>query len=119
MGIPVPPVGIKIPEILDGQGVENSPYLISDNIRSTTNNNIAAESKKFVSEEDPEGSYLGTEEVFKQLRSLGIDLNPTVRKVVIQQFEIKLATKIVTFKDVKKKIIKKWQPIQSTYERRY
>jgi hypothetical protein len=79
-GIKVPPVGIKNPETLDGQGVENPPYLISNNIKSTT---IAAESKKFVSEEDPEGSYPETEEVFKQLRSLRIDLNPTVRQVVI------------------------------------
>jgi hypothetical protein len=83
VGIPVPPVGIKNAEILDGQGVKNSPYLISNNTRSTTNNNIAAESKKFASEQDPEGSYLETEKVFNQLRSLGINLNPTVRKVVI------------------------------------
>jgi hypothetical protein len=90
VGIPVPPVGIPVPlvgiknaEILDGQGVKNSPYLISNNTRSTTNNNIAAESKKFASEQDPEGSYLETEKVFNQLRSLGIKLNPTVRKVVI------------------------------------
>jgi hypothetical protein len=83
VGIPVPPVGIKNAEILDGQGIENPPYLISNNIRSTTNNNIAAESKKFASEQDPEGSYPETDKVFNQLRSLGINLNTTVRKVVI------------------------------------
>jgi hypothetical protein len=83
VGIPVPLVGIKNPEILDGQGVQNPPYLISNNTRSTTNNNIAAESKKFASEQDPEGSYPETDKVFNQLRSLGIDLNTTVRKVVI------------------------------------
>ncbi len=83
VGIPVPPVGIKNPEILNRQGVENPPYSISNNTRSTTNNNIAAESKKFASEQDPEGSYPETDKVFNQLRSLGINLNTTVRKVVI------------------------------------
>jgi hypothetical protein len=82
-GIPVPPVGIRNAETLDGQRIENPPYSISNNTRSTTNNNIAAELKKFASEEDPEGSYPETEKVFNQLRSLGINLNTTVRKVVI------------------------------------
>ncbi|MEH2420999.1 MAG: hypothetical protein V7K48_08735, partial [Nostoc sp.] len=32
----------------------------------------------------------------------------------LQQFDIKTATKVINLKDVKKKIIKKWQHIQST-----
>ncbi|MEH2419701.1 MAG: hypothetical protein V7K48_01740, partial [Nostoc sp.] len=53
------------------------------------------------------------EQWFSILQRKRLKISDFTEKKVLQQFDIKTATKVINLKDVKKKIIKKWQHIQS------
>ena len=65
-------------------GIQTNPDSSKLNLKTTTNKKIVAvELKKVDSEQDPEGSYQEDKEIFLQLRRAGININPTIKKIIV------------------------------------